>query len=304
MSQKRAIITGFNGFTGKYVAAELVQSGYVVYGIGTIPCDFLGYFKVDLLDKARLAKVVQEVQPNVVVHLAAISFVGHGCADAFYQVNVIGTRNLLEALADHATNLDAILLPSSANVYGNAIEGVKTELSVLNPANDYAVSKVAMEYMSKPWLDRLPLFIVRPFNYTGVGQSEVFLLPKIIAHFRRRADSIELGNLNVWRDFTDVRAVARAYRLLIEICPVGKTINVCSGVTYSLSEVITMAEKITGHRLEVRVNTSFIRSNEVSRLSGDPSLLRSLIADWCSPPLEETLKWMAGSVSKDIGYRI
>lgn len=292
MIQKRALVTGLNGFTGKYVAAELANAGFAVYGTGAVPCDLPCYFHVDLLDHVRLAEVVREVQPNVVVHLAAIAFVGHGHADAFYQVNVIGTRNLLEALANYARDLDVVLLASSANVYGNATEGVMTEATPLNPANDYAVSKVTMEYMAKLWLGKLPLFLVRPFNYTGVGQTEDFLLPKIVAHFRRRADSIELGNLDVWRDFSDVRAVAEAYQRLLEVRPVGQTVNVCSGVTHSLKEVIAMAEKITGHRMEVRVNPSFVRANEVRILGGDPSRLRSLIGDWCSPPLEGTLRWM------------
>ena len=292
MAQKRALITGINGFTGKYVANALTNAGYAVYGTGTVAADLPGYFQVDLLDKQGLANVVAKVQPSVVVHLAAIAFVGHGEAGDFYQVNLIGSRNLLEALALHANKLEAVLLASSANVYGNAAEGTLAESALPNPANDYAVSKLAMEYMAKLWVDKLPLFIVRPFNYTGVGQSEDFLLPKIVAHFRRRAPFIELGNLDVWRDFSDVRAVAQMYRRLLEVKPLGQTVNVCSGKTYSLREVIAIAQSICGHKIEVRVNPAFVRTNEVKILCGDATRLRSLIGEWVAPSLEETLDWM------------
>lgn len=292
MANKRALITGINGFTGKYVAKELENAGYTVYGTGVSAIVFPRYFQIDLQDKQSLADVVREVQPSVVIHLAAIAFVGHGAADDFYQVNLIGTRNLLEVLALHAKELEAVLLVSSANVYGNSTEGVLFETTAPNPANDYAVSKLAMEYMAKLWLGKLPLFIVRPFNYTGVGQSEDFLLPKIVAHFRRQATYIELGNTDVWRDFSDVRTVAKIYRRLIEVKPVGQTVNVCSGKTYSLREILDLAKEISGHEIEVRVNPAFVRANEVKSLCGDTTYLRSLIGEQGSLSLEDTLRWM------------
>ena len=292
MTEKRALITGINGFTGNYVGEELESSGFVVYGIGAVASDLPRYFQVDLLDKAQLSQVLNEIQPSVVVHLAAIAFVGHGDVDDFYQVNLIGTRNLLDALAQNVKELDAVLLTSSANIYGNSTEGVLAENMPPNPANDYAVSKLAMEYMAKLWLNKLPIFIVRPFNYTGVGQSEDFLLPKIVAHFRRHEPYIELGNLDVWRDFSDVRVVAQAYRRLIEIKPTGQIFNICSGKTYSLREVLAIVENISGQKMEVRINPAFVRKNDVKTLCGDPTRLRSLLGEWVVPSLEDTLRWM------------
>ncbi|WP_407278720.1 GDP-mannose 4,6-dehydratase [Aromatoleum evansii] len=292
---KRALITGFKGFTGWYVAAELEAHGWEVWGTGAH--DEAGdarYRHVDLADAAGLREVIAEVRPDAVVHLAAIAFVGHGDADAFYRVNLIGTRNLLAALGAAAQRPECVLLASSANVYGNATEGVLNEATPPDPANDYAVSKLAMEYMARLWMDRLPIVIARPFNYTGVGQAESFLLPKIVAHFRRRAEVIELGNLDVCRDFSDVRAVARAYRRLLEVGPVGEPVNVCSGRTHSLREALAMAEAITGHSMRVEVNPAFVRANEVRSLCGDPAKLRRLIGEWDTPPLEDTLRWMLG----------
>ncbi|MBJ8823307.1 GDP-mannose 4,6-dehydratase [Citrobacter europaeus] len=292
---KHALVTGINGFTGRYVAAELSAAGYRVFGVGAMPFDGPDYYQVDLLDTARLKEVINQVKPHVVIHLAAIAYVGHGDADAFYNVNLLGTRNLLQALSDSGSELDAVLLASSANIYGNGTAGKLDESTVVNPANDYAVSKLAMEYMSRLWIDKLPVFITRPFNYTGVGQAENFLLPKIVKHFKAKSPTIELGNIDVWRDFTDVRALSRAYVRLLQVKPVGEVINICSGRTYSLRKVIELCEKITGHHLTIQINPDFVRENEVKTLSGDPSKLQSFIPDWNVPPLEDTLRWMLES---------
>ena len=291
-ASKRALITGLLGFTGQYMAAELTAQGYEVFGTGTQASEAPGYFQVDLTDAARMREVLAEVRPAVIVHLAALAFVGHGTAEAFYQVNLIGTRNLLEAIAASGTAPDCVLLASSANVYGNTHEGLLDEGTPASPANDYAVSKLAMEYMASLWQDRLPIVVVRPFNYSGVGQDERFLLAKIVAHFRRRAAVIELGNLDVWRDFSDVRAVVAAYSGLLATAPAGQTVNVSSGINYSLREVIQLCEAITGHRMQVTVNPAFVRANEVKTLTGDNSRLLSLVPGWQTPALRDTLAWM------------
>lgn len=291
---RRALITGINGFTGPYVAAELEQAGWEVWGIGSQEASDVTklYQQVNILDTDALAKTVAKIAPNVVVHLAAISFVAHNDADAFYRVNIVGTRNLLAALAPSRPTLDCVLLASSATIYGNSIQGVLAETSLLNPANDYAVSKLAMEYMAKLWADKVPIVIARPFNYTGVGQSESFLLPKIVSHIRRKAEFIELGNLDVSRDFSDVRSLASAYRQLLEAQPIGQAINVCSGTATSIREILALVQHLSGHAMDVRVNPEYVRSNEVKELRGDCSKLRSIIGDWHTHALAETLKWM------------
>lgn len=288
----RVLITGVQGFTGRYVAAELERHGWEVWGLGSRPSDMSRYRCADLTDSVALRAAVEAMRPDAVVHLAAVAFVGHGDLDAFYRVNLLGTRHLLEALAQSTQPPQCVLLASSANVYGNATEGLLTESTPPHPANDYAVSKLAMEHMAHLWGDKLPIVIARPFNYTGVGQSTSFLLPKIVAHFQKRSPVIELGNLHVWRDFSDVRAVAVAYRRLLEVCPSGQTVNVCSGRLHSLGEVLEMTQAMTAHSMKVEINPAFVRSNEVKTLCGDASLLRRLIGDWDSPPLEDTLRWM------------
>lgn len=296
---KRVLVTGASGFTGRYVTKELKAQGYQVIGVGAQPSSNLGdgtpdeFSVADLRNPAEVDRMVGDVAADYVVHLAAVAFVGHGNVDDFYNVNLLGTRNLLHALAATAHRPERVLLASSANVYGNLSSGSLDESMIPAPANDYAVSKLAMEHVASLWADRLSMTITRPFNYTGVGQAENFLVPKIIAHFARRAPLIELGNLEVSRDFGDVRAVARGYRQLLQSRDAaGRTVNVCTGIGHSLGDIVAMCEALSGHTLEVRVNPAFVRANEVRELLGDNRLLRSLVADWDVPPLEETLRWM------------
>jgi nucleoside-diphosphate-sugar epimerase len=291
---KRALVTGLSGFTGQYVAQQLRDAGYEVFGTitpGHAPG--VNQYAVDLNDRAGLAAMVQEVQPDVVAHLAAIAFVAHGDVDQIYRVNVVGTRNLLEALAASPKKPSAVLLASSANIYGNTDVGVIHEDVPAAPANDYAVSKLSMEYMARLWQDKLPLIVVRPFNYTGVGQHENFLLPKIVSHFRRKAADIELGNLHVWRDFSDVRMVAASYRkLLAAPAAIGGTFNICSGHAYSLGEALDMMSDIAGYKINVHVNPAFVRANEVVRLMGDNRRLVAATGPLDTVPLADTLRWM------------
>ena len=290
---KRALITGLRGFTGYYMARELTAAGYQVFGT-VLPGDETGpdIFTVDLCDRAAVAEVIDKVQPDVVAHLAGIAFVAHMNAEQIYRVNVAGTRNLLEALAANAHKPSAVLLASSANIYGNADVAQIDEDVAPSPANDYAVSKLAMEYMARLWMDKLPIVIARPFNYTGVGQSENFLLPKIVSHFRKGARRIELGNLAIARDFSDVRMVAKSYRRLLAAAPGGEAFNVCSGHSHSLESLIDMMSDIAGYRIEVHVNPAFVRANEVLTLVGSNAKLVRAIGSIEPTPLVDTLRWM------------
>lgn len=284
---RRALITGLSGFTGQYLAQQLTLSGYEVYGTDNRPEG-----AVDICNRNDVYQLISEIQPDVVAHLAAISFVAHGNVEEIYKVNVVGTRNLLEALANHDKKPTAILLASSANIYGNTDLDLINETVPPSPANDYAVSKLSMEFMARLWMDRLPIFITRPFNYTGIGQSQNFLLPKIVSHFQRKERVIELGNLDVERDFSDVRMVAEAYRKLLISAPVGKVFNICTGTGHTLRDVLKMMSDIAGYEIEVSVNPAFVRPNEVKRLVGDATLLTNSIGQLHPIALGDTLKWM------------
>ncbi|RQP42288.1 GDP-mannose 4,6-dehydratase [Burkholderia ubonensis] len=287
------LITGIAGFTGKYLAELLRARGYHVSGIAHdahLPDE--GVYRCDLLDRVGLSNVLAQVNPDHVVHLAAIAYVAHGDTDAMYRTNIVGTRNLLEAVAATGQPPRCLLLASSANIYGNTEVASLVESTSPAPANDYAVSKVAMECMARLWTPRLPITIVRPFNYTGVGQSLNFLLPKIVDHFKRGAKEIELGNLDVARDFSDVRTVVDAYAKLLDIPPAGDVFNVCSGKAFTLREAIAILEEIAGYKIDVKVNPAFVRQGEVKYLCGSNSKLEKHIGRLNAIPLEETLRWM------------
>ena len=296
MGRPRALLTGRNGFTGRYVARELEAAGYEVVGLSDRqdPAD-TGSITANLLDRGAVHAAVAAVQPDVVLHLAAISFVAHGDVDEIYRVNVVGTRNLLDALASAPKSPQLVVLASSANVYGNTEVEPITEVTPLVPENDYAVSKCAMEYMARLWMGKLPIVITRPFNYTGVGQSEQFLIPKIVAHFRRGERVIELGNTQVVRDFGDVRDVSRAYLAILGSRPVGQTFNICTGVGHSMDDVLDMMADIAGYRIEKRINPAFVRANEVRCLVGSNALLGNEISLGSRIPLRDTLAWMYAS---------
>ncbi len=259
MSPTRVLITGINGFTGRYVAQRFMEEGYDVAGLGSQE-SYSGhtpgvlYRQADLLDGVRLADEIKRLAPNIVIHLAAIAFVGHADPSELYKVNLLGSRNLLKALCGLIEKPEVVILASSANVYGISRGGALSESMPPQPANDYAVSKLAMEHMAGTFSNQLPIVITRPFNYTGRGQSESYIVAKCVGHVRRREPIIELGNIDVSRDFSDVRSLAEAYLRLAQLRPVGQTVNICSGVPHSLRQILDMAQQQAGHRLEIRVN--------------------------------------------------
>ncbi|NMM20409.1 MAG: NAD-dependent epimerase/dehydratase family protein [Rhodoferax sp.] len=281
----RILLTGADGFTGRHFAELARSTGHEVVPLAA-----------DLTDREALQREVLKTVPDAVVHLAAISFVGHADDNAFYAVNVIGTMNLLAALAQLPQAPSRVLLASSANVYGNCEASPIAESQPPAPVNHYAMSKLAMEHMAHTYAGRLPIVITRPFNYTGPGQAVNFVIPKLVDHFARRAPSIALGNLHVEREFNDVQLVCSDYLQLLQYGEPGETYNVCSGQPYTLRHVIDTLARISGHQIEVVVDPAFVRSNEVHRLCGDPNKLQTLLARkgpvLDALPLEDTLRRM------------
>lgn len=287
------LLTGGAGFTGYYVKKALVDSGFNVFSLTTRIPSLPNEVQGDLMDIKSLNTVIQKVQPDYVIHLAAIAFVGHANESSFYSTNVIGSINLLNAIYNFRPNIKKIILSSSANIYGNPEENPVSESLTPKPINHYAMSKLSMEILAENMFkDKLPLLMVRPFNYTGKGQSKDFIIPKIVDHFKNKSSKIELGNVDVIREFNDVRDIANLYVSLLMSEKKSGIFNFCSGTGYGLGSVLEICEKITDHKVDVVINPLFIRKNELKILTGSNDKIREVISNYEFYTLEETLKWM------------
>ena len=275
------LVTGSRGFTGRHFVALAEARGY-----RAVPLE------ADLRDKAAIAEELSGRSFDYVVHLGAISYVGHGDSVAFYDVNVVGTQNLLDSLLVTSINPKKVLIASSANVYGNSEKGVVSEDDTPSPVNHYANSKLAMEYIARTYFDKLPLVIVRPFNYTGPGQDSRFVIPKIVEHFRRKASLVELGNTDVVREYNDVSFICDAYVKLLESPVISDVFNVCTSIGYTLSDVVVSLNDLTGHSIEMAVNQEFVRPNEIKKLLGNNVKLATTIGELKKYSLIDTLKKM------------
>lgn len=291
--KKTILITGSNGFTGRYVRHEFAKAGYQVIGLVNSKANANEEeIECNILDKEKLIKLMKGIKPTGIVHLAAMSFVAEQQSEAFYQVNLFGTLNLLEACEKSDCNPNKIIIASSANIYGDAKVDYINEDQPPSPMNHYAMSKLAMEYMVKLWFNRFNIIVTRPFNYTGIGQKKHFLVPKIVHHFKQGLQEIELGNLDILRDFSDVRDIARAYLLLYHTSIDSQVFNLCSSNLYTIKDILSIMEKISGYKINVKQNKQLKRDNEIKRLAGSLNKLHHLTGFSPKYTLEDTLLTM------------
>lgn len=274
----KVLITGINGFTGKYLKKYLQENHHEVFGISNqIEKAENNIFQCNINDKEALVKVLKKIQPDYIIHLAAISFVMHADIEEIYKVNVIGTQNLLDASIEVKHNLKKIILASSATVYGNQDSTVLNENMCPNPLNHYGISKLAMEFVAKTYFEKLPIIITRPFNYTAPGHGEQFVIPKIARAFINKQENLELGNLNVYREYNSIYFVCEVYFKLMKSATTSEIVNIASGQTHSLNEIILLFEQATNHKLKVKINPNFVRKDEIERLAGNTDKLNQII---------------------------
>lgn len=287
----RILLTGFSGFTGKYILQSATNFGVDIFCFSE---DGTPNSKsINLLDYRAVLEKVKETKPTSVIHLAAISHVQHEPASDFYSVNIGGTRNLLQALSElPSEGLINTVFASSANIYGNSKQVVLNETTPLKPVNDYGLSKKGMEELLYLWREKIPISITRPFNYTGRGQNENFLIPKIVEAFKLKKQRLELGNLEVSRDFSDVRFIANAYLTLATQKSGFRILNLCSGNLVSIREIVSVCTSLTGHRLEVVSNPNFRRRNEILKLKGDTTQMVKYLGYRSAYSIKDTIGWM------------
>lgn len=241
----RALITGSQGFVGRYLRRELEESGYEVVGLDIQPGE--GAVQADLLNPEQLAAAVRQAEPDAVFHLAGQADVARSwkIPQKTMEINVIAAVNLMEAVRAFNPSVRMVLVGSS-DQYGNLGEAGRmvSESLATHPQTPYAVSKKAQEEMARVYVRAygMNICMTRSFNHGGAGQRLGFLIPDfasgIVKVERGEAKSLKVGNLTSRRDFTHVKDVARAYRLIGEKGKPGEVYNVGSGVTWSAQEIL------------------------------------------------------------------
>ena len=277
----KVLITGKNGFTGAHLSSYLEGFGYTCIGLNGNICD-----------PDSVKEQISEIAPNYVVHLAAVSNVADYDYEKIYQVNMVGTTNLLEALKRLKRRPQKIVIASSATIYGNQTSNTLHEDLAPDPVNYYGISKLAMEHIARTFYEELDIIITRPFNYTGVGHSVKFLIPKIITAYQKGAKYLELGNISVSREFNDVRDVVEVYRRLLLCDYKAGPVNICSGKSISIEKILMLISEYTGKSIEIRFNSKYARSNDIIDLSGDNDKLRKLTSYRFEYNIESTLLHM------------
>jgi GDP-4-dehydro-6-deoxy-D-mannose reductase len=274
----RALVTGASGFVGSYLLAHLAACGDEVTALDD---------SVDLGDPAGAQTVgdqLELVAPEVIYHLAALTHVGRSWEDPVgtMRVNAMGTLSVLEA-ARAQSRPPRVVLISSSEVYGAGAGRPIREDDPLRPITPYAASKVAAEYLGlQAFLGRgLEVVRARPFNHIGPGQADIFVVSalarRIVEAERAGGGAIAVGNLAVARDFTDVRDVVRAYRLLAINGVAGEVYNVCSGAAQQVEEIFKILISHSSVPVEAREDPELFRPVDVPMLVGDNSRLVDLV---------------------------
>ena len=287
-----ALVTGAEGVVGRWLVSHLRASDDRV-----TPLD---HASLDVTDSAAVAERVSAERPEAIYHLAAITSEQTIRRDPLgaYRVNVLGTVNLLEAVRRHAPQC-AVLVPGSAQVYGAPAPDdlPLTEDRPLHPCHHYAASKAAQEACAQAYAaaHRIRALITRSFNHTGPGQSPDFLVPSLAVQILR-GGRVEVGNLDVARDFTDVRDIVRAYRLLVLRGEPGLPYNVCSGRAVTIRWILELLADQAGVRVEPVVEAARVRPEEPLELRGSHARLTSATGWEPEIPLARTLADVLGSL--------
>jgi GDP-4-dehydro-6-deoxy-D-mannose reductase len=297
----RILVTGIEGFAGGHLARHLSAIGHVVIGLHWadappgLPAEL---HRGDICDFEGTRALLEATRPEGIVHLAGISSVAMSESHQLktYEVNTLGTLKLFEAARQLGLKCRVILI-SSADVYGRSNVGRPlSEDAPLQPLSPYALSRVMTSEAGRFYHRTfgLDVVILRPFSHTGPGQTATFVFPKVaraIVQIERGASEpvIEMGDIEVRRDYTDVRDVVRAYALALERCAGGETYNVTSGKPVSIKEGVDYLCSLARVPVQVRSSAAEFRPHDIPLLTGDPS--RFMAATGWKPeiPFTQTL---------------
>lgn len=291
----KVLITGITGFAGSHLADYLLANhkGIEIFGIRRWRSkteniehltDKVKFFDCDIKDAHNVFEVIDKIRPDKIFHLAAQSFVPASweAPAETLVLNIVGQTNILEAIRQIKSkekNYDpVVLIAGSSEEYGLVYpeEVPIKETNPLRPLSPYAVSKVCQDLMGfQYWRSyQIKVIISRAFNHSGPRRGDVFVdsnFAKQIAKIEKgkQQNIIKVGNLEARRDFTDVRDIVEAYWLATEKCEPGKPYNICSGVTYTIQEVLDKLLSLSSHDIKVEVDPERIRPSDVMILNGD-----------------------------------
>jgi GDP-4-dehydro-6-deoxy-D-mannose reductase len=277
----RILITGISGFVGHHLSELFIKDGHEVFGTTFSSKDFISerikIFKCDIRDSDNIRKVISEIKPQQIYHLSAVSYPPDSLKNPriTYDINFYGTMNLLDAARDLRLN-SKILFVGSADEYGAVSDATPvTEDFPLLPISPYAVSKTAADLLSYSYVKTYGMDIVRvrPFNHTGPGQKSIY----VCSDFARQIAEIEsgikkpvvyTGNIDIQRDFTDVRDMILAYKLAIEKGASGEVYNICSERSYSIRWILDTLLKFTKLSIEIREDKTKLRATDITAIRG------------------------------------
>ncbi len=280
----RILITGINGFVGTYLKRFLENKSYDVFGIDR-HTEKKSIFKVDITQREKVFRVIKKIKPIKIFHLASQSSVQKSIRfpNLTERVNVIGTKNLFDACIN-AKIEPKILIVSSSEVYGNPKKSPIKEDAELMPLNNYAQSKVKQEKLSMDYFKEygLNMIISRSFNHTGPGQMPGFVcsnFAKQIADIEKsnktnkksRTSVIKVGNLDISRDFSDVRDMVVAYDLALDKCKFGEVYNICSSKFYKISYILDTLLQMSNIPIGIKVEKKRFRKHNDPCIYGDNS---------------------------------
>ena len=289
----KALITGANGFAGSHLSRTLAEGGAEVTGLyiaeNSPAWDYLGcdvkLVRCDVTKKDEVDRAVAAAAPDVVFHLAAVSFnpLCSANPELAFAVNTTGTANVAEAVLAHAPNA-RLVFASSCEVYGKAVKSPEPigEDAVPEPVNPYPESKLSAEKeIGKSVAAGLDAVIARPFSHTGIGQEERFVVHAFASQVARAALGITekrvlAGNVDVIRDFSDVADIVRGYLILAEKGTTGGIYNIASGIGRRVGDVLGRLISLSGAEIAVEKDTARLRPADIPVFIGDASKIRAL----------------------------
>lgn len=308
----KLLIFGYSGFVGPYLAKEFLKDNYEIYGTDIVELlnksENVEFYKSDILNSNEVNKLIMDIAPDMIINLAAISSVGLSwkIPQKTMEVNVIGALNILEA----SRNLEKkpkVMFIGSSEEYAPSDKPLN-ENSPLDSNNPYGISKLAQERYAELYRKQygMKVYCVRPFNHTGIGQKDSFVLPSFCKQVAKIEKSgkpgiIKVGNLEAIRDFSDVRDIVNAYKLIIESDDCEVIYNVGSGKAYSLKELLEIIVSLSSQRIEIIVDKDRYRPVDTPYICCDCTKITNKLHWKSEYSIDNTLKdifnfYLAGDV--------